>query len=89
MSLQLQDPEAFPIEHRPDKLHQKEQSVDEDLSRELDLDTLLTQVKFLVSHADDASRTKTLEKLRSLSYSMEAPDDTAKRVLYNVNNNSL
>ncbi len=55
---------------------------------EHDLDTLLAQVQSLAAKADNAGRTKTLDKLRDLSYSIETADDTAKRLLYNVSTDS-
>lgn len=56
---------------------------------EHDLDTLLAQVHSFAAKADNAGRTKTLGKLRDLSYSIETADDTAKRLLYNVSTDSF
>jgi len=62
-----------------------EQQIDSvSYQEEQDLDALLAQVQSLAAKADNAGRTKTLDKLRDLSYSIETADDTAKRLLFNV-----
>lgn len=48
------------------------------------LDVLLEEVKSLAANANDTERVNMLSKLRDVSYSIELPDDTIKRMLYSV-----
>ena len=49
------------------------------------MDTLLEQIKAEAATVDETGRRVILDKLRDLAYSIEAPEDTMQRILYQVN----
>lgn len=48
------------------------------------MDALLDQIKAKAATVDDTERRVILNKLRDLAYSIEAPDDSMQRILYQV-----
>ena len=66
------------------KLPRKEHDATVNHAEDSEAETLLAHVENLAIQADNPGRTKILDKLRNLSYSLETSDDTAKRLLYNV-----
>ena len=48
------------------------------------MDKLLAQVKHDASTGDEAARKKLLQSLRDLAFSIETPEDTIQRVMFEV-----
>lgn len=48
------------------------------------MDALLDQIKAKAATVDDIERRIILNKLRDLAYSIEAPEDSMQRILYQV-----
>ena len=48
------------------------------------MDKLLAQVKHDASTGDEAARKKLLQGLRDLAFSIETPEDTIQRVMFEV-----
>jgi len=50
----------------------------------LAMDALLDQIKAKAATVDETGRRAILDKLRDVAYSIEAPEDTMQRILYQV-----
>jgi len=50
----------------------------------LAMDALLDQIKAKAGTVDETGRRAILDKLRDLAFSIEAPEDTMQRILYQV-----
>ena len=48
------------------------------------MEALSTEVKKLAHAADEHGRKKLLNELRDLAYSIESPDDSVQRIMYQV-----
>lgn len=48
------------------------------------MDALLAQIKTLTASADEAGRMKVIDGLRDLAISIESPEDTMQRIMYQV-----
>ena len=82
--MSLREQVRLSVDVQRGKLPRKEHGATMKHAEDSGAETLLAQVENMAAQADNAGRTKILEKLQNLSYSLETSDDTAKRLLYNV-----
>lgn len=48
------------------------------------MEAVIKQVRDFTSSADEAGRSRILDQLRELSYSLESPDETMNRIMFLV-----